>query len=121
MPKKWEIIFSTLHHFYIFLILQYNYWSFFYCSPFYYCSSNFVIAKVFTFGLCLYISFVHCTSWLLFCIAFCKVILCPTIAKAIVYLLKALAKSKGKCIANAFKSEKEHQILLLQLWEEQLL
>ena len=55
----------------IFPILRYQYWTFLYCSPFSYRSSNFAIAKVVALSLfaSIIVLVLKIGSWLLFCIA----------------------------------------------------
>ena len=69
----------------IFPIMQQQYWTFLYCTPFSYCSSNFAITKV--VALNLFASILQIGSWLLFCIASHIVIDLPTITTAKVVAL----------------------------------
>ena len=69
----------------IFPILLSQYWTFFQCSPFSYCSSNFAIAKDVALNLFAYffVPVLCIDSWLLFYLALHKVITLPSITTAI--------------------------------------
>ena len=56
-----------------------------------------------------FVLFFYINSWLLFCIALNFSFALPTVKIAIIAILKAIAKSKGKLIAIAFKSEKKEK------------
>ena len=95
--------------------LRQQYLTFSFGSPLSYRSSNFVVVKV--VALKLFASY-------FFCIAPHIVITIPTIVEqwlSLFHALKAIAKTKGKLYAIAFKINKEQQQQQSQYLEEKLL
>ena len=93
---------------FIFPILRWQYWTFLYCPPFSYRSSN--LLKVVALNLFDY--FCMCfVDWFIASLLYCFTYSFRSSNYATI-LLKALAKSNGNLIAITFKSEKERQQLL---------
>ena len=121
LPSKCEIFFYPLKMV-IFPILRQQYWTFLYCSPVSYRSSNFAIAKVVAlcFNFCM--SFI---DWFIASLLYCfpynyrSSNYCDSNSCRSYTLLKALAKSSGNLIAIAFKSEKERNYRYRDSWKSE--
>ena len=101
----------------IFPILRLQNWTFLYCSPFSYCSSNFAIAKVIALNLALYfnscISFVDWVMAFCFQYSYCSSNYCDSNSWRSFTLLKALSKSNSYFLLSplrAIKSKKYRNI-----------
>ena len=100
-----------LFQFFIYPILRQQYWTFLYCSPFSYRSSNFAIAKLsllisllqFMYEFC---RLVHGFFSVLLPIQFRSSNYCDSNSCRSLRLLKALAKSNSNIFAIAFKRER---------------